>query len=418
MGSCPAYTVTASTDDVDFEGRWYVVATGKHVAPVDPDAVRKLAKEAITRDFYSMAPQYEANVTDCPSYTLSLSVDGVRKQVIDYMGMWEGMPAVISDLEEAVDDLAGTERWTQGKVGLVSALKAEKWDFATFGAQQMLKQAAVRGQVDSVRELLEAGVPLKPVPEPKLVSADPRTSALNEGWLQAASGHRDVLEVLLAAGASKDDQLDKNLALSNAASTGDITAARALIAYGANPNADLSKLTVVEGRSMSSSGPGLGNILTYAAESGNPAMVSEILKYRPKLETHGREGKTAIFAAAEYEGDATDEDRAECVRLLAKAGANVNAHDSDGNTPLHETFLVPVIEELISLGANVNARNKDGETPIFTNVSAEAMAVFAAHGADFTVRNHKGQTVIEAAEQRGPIMQEALLAAMRSQLGR
>lgn len=34
-----------------------------------------------------------------------------------------------------------------------------------------------------------------------------------------------------------------------------------------------------------------------------------------------------------------------------------------GNTPLHETFLTDVEEELLKLGANVNARNNDGAPP-------------------------------------------------------
>ena len=83
-----------------------------------------------------------------------------------------------------------------------------------------------------------------------------------------------------------------------------------------------------------------------------------------------------------------DEDgaRVECVRLLAQAGANVNARDNDGNTPLHETFLTDVEEELLKLGANVNARNNDGETPIFTTVDDNAIPLFIAHGADLGIR--------------------------------
>lgn len=42
----------------------------------------------------------------------------------------------------------------------------------------------------------------------------------------------------------------------------------------------------------------------------------------------------------------------------------MNARDNEGNSPLHETFLTDVEEELLKLGANLNARNKDGETPI------------------------------------------------------
>jgi len=54
--------------------------------------------------------------------------------------------------------------------------------------------------------------------------------------------------------------------------------------------------------------------------------------------------------------------------LVQRGGADVNVRDHDGNTPLHETFLTDVEEELLKPGANVNARNNDGETPIFTTV--------------------------------------------------
>jgi ankyrin repeat protein len=127
-----------------------------------------------------------------------------------------------------------------------------------------------------------------------------------------------------------------------------------------------------------------------------------------------REGKTAVFAAGEYRyRDEEDGARVECVRLLAKAGANVNARDNGGNTPLHETFLTDVEEELLKLGADVNARNKDGETPIFTTVDDDAIPLFIEHGADLTIRNNNGETVMEATKGKGPLREEALRKAIQ-----
>jgi ankyrin repeat protein len=109
-----------------------------------------------------------------------------------------------------------------------------------------------------------------------------------------------------------------------------------------------------------------------------------------------------------------DEDgaRVECVRILARAGAKVNARDAEGNTPLHETSLTDVEEELLKLGANVNARNNNGETPIFTAADEDPIALFIKHGADLTIRNKKGQTVLEADREKGGIMQQALREAI------
>jgi hypothetical protein len=73
--------------------------------------VRKLAARFIAADFYSMDPRYVASVTDNPDYYLSITIDGRKKEVHDYVGQWEGMPAVVVELEDAVDELAQTSRW-------------------------------------------------------------------------------------------------------------------------------------------------------------------------------------------------------------------------------------------------------------------------------------------------------------------
>jgi len=80
----------------------------------------------------------------------------------------------------------------------------------------------------------------------------------------------------------------------------------------------------------------------------------------------------------------------------------------------HETFLTDVEEELLKLGADVNARNKEGETPIFTTADDSAIPLFIEHGADLTIRNNKGQTVVDAAKSKGPQRQEVLRKAIEN----
>jgi ankyrin repeat protein len=351
---------------------------------------------------------YLASVTDCPTHQLSISIDGRRKAVEDYVGTWVGMPAVVQELEDAVDAVAETKRWVSGVDGLVAALRAENFDFGTFDAQVIVKEASTRGETRTVAELLDSGVSVKPMPAPKPKEAWMPVRFEGVRWLTAAAGNPETLALLIQREVSKNDQADKKLALAKAAESGRLTAVRALIGYGANPNAELKH------RAGTGSSEAAESVLIDAAKSGNPEVVREILSYHPQLEARDGEGKTALFAAGEYESSDVDGARAECVRLLVRAGANVNARDKDGNTPLHETYLTEVEEELLKLGADVNARNKDGETPIFTTVDLEAIALFAAHGADFSIRNKKGQTAYEAAAQyRGAAMQEALLAALQ-----
>ena len=415
FGSCPSYSITLSTEGIAFDGGGYVVAAGKHTDSVNADEVRNLARRFVAADFYSMAASYRASVTDNPTYVLTIAIDGHKKEVEDYVGQWEGMPAVITELEDEVDTFARTQKWIEGRGGLVSALREEKFDFECFDAQLMLKEAASRGETATVRELLDAGVPLEPKPAPKPEEPDMGVPFERAGWLNAASRHPETLQVLMDALASKEDQNDKDLALAGAARSGSLQAVRALIRYGANANADLSKLTVIENAGgMTLGAPGAGSVLIYAAESGNPEMVREILSYHPKLDQRDREGKTAVFAAGEYRYEVEESKRAECVRLLVEAGADVNARDNQGNTPLHKTFLAEVEKELLKLGADVNARNNHGETPIFTTVDNKAIPLFIEHGADLTIRNNKGETVMEAAKGRGPLREEALRKAIQA----
>lgn len=415
FGTCPSYKVVVGQDGIVFEGGGFVVAAGRHTAKIGPDKTRKLAKDFLAADFYSLNSEYRASVTDNPTYLLSIDIDGHSKSVTDYVGQWVGMPAVVVDLENEVDDVAETKRWVEGDNGLVQALQAEHYDFRTFDAQVLLKEAASRGKTDLVHRLLEAGVPLQRLPAPKPAQPYLAVPFEHVGWLNAASHYSDTLRVLINAGASREDQTDKDLALAGAAGSGSLMAIRELIAYGADPNADLSKLTVSEtGAGVTMEGPGAGSVLIYAAESGKPNVVREILRYHPKLEARDRQGRTAIFAAGDYRLSDNDGDRVQCVRLLAEAGADVNARDNNGDTPLHEIFLTDVEEELLKLGADVNARNNDGETPIFTNVDNDAIPLFIRYGADLNIRNNEGKTLMESAKALGPDRKRALQEALKN----
>jgi len=388
----PTYTVAVGTDGIVFEGLSFVVAPGKHTATVDAGEVRRLAQSFVDADFYSMKDEYVANnISDLPSSTLSISIDGYTKQIKEYGGFAAGMPRVFKELQHIVDAFAGTQRWVDGADGLILALQQEKLNFQSFDAQVMLKEAANRGSPTTVRELLNAGVPLERLPAPK--TSEPDLSFFGElrhprpeevGWLEAASNHPEVLQVFVAAQVSMHDQDDKDRALADAASAGNLKSVQLLITYGASVNAQFNSL----GDKRS--------VLIFAAESGNPDVVREILRYHPQLETRDSRGRTAMFSSDDHGRDSIG-NHVECVRLLAEAGADVEARDNNGNTPLHVTFLADVAEELLNLGADVNARNNEGETPMFTTVVCDVIPILIAHGADLTIRNDKGQTALQAA---------------------
>ena len=114
-GRCPAYSVTIRGDgSVRFDGQRYVQVPGKQDARIDPTAVRSLVQQFEDAKFFAADDKYIAEVTDNPTYTLTLTVDGKTKSVTDYVGEQVGMPLVITDLENAVDEVAGTKQWIRG----------------------------------------------------------------------------------------------------------------------------------------------------------------------------------------------------------------------------------------------------------------------------------------------------------------
>ena len=114
-GTCPAYSVTIRGDgSVHFSGEKYVLIPGAHDARIAPDEVMELVRQFEGAKFFAASDKYIASVTDNPTYSLTLTVAGKTKTVTDYVGEQVGMPLVITDVENAVDETAGTERWIKG----------------------------------------------------------------------------------------------------------------------------------------------------------------------------------------------------------------------------------------------------------------------------------------------------------------
>ncbi|XP_071110120.1 ankyrin repeat domain-containing protein 46-like [Haliotis cracherodii] len=102
-----------------------------------------------------------------------------------------------------------------------------------------------------------------------------------------------------------------------------------------------------------------GDVLRDAVLDGNEAEVTAAIETGTcRLEESDANGRTVLHLAA-CRGHAA------IVRLLINSGADINAEDRQGNTPLHWCGHIDTVEILVEMGANVNARNKMGFTPKF-----------------------------------------------------
>ena len=167
--------------------------------------------------------------------------------------------------------------------------------------------------------------------------------------------------------------------------------------------------------------------LMRAALGGADACVRTLLAFSADVRAGDNEGDTPLMGAAMHGHEA-------CVMDLLRAGANVHATTKNGcvflsprptplhahvryartsnkthsNTPLHfasgtgshETC----VHRLLEAGANIEARNKNGNTPLLWAArggNADVIAALLQAGADKAAQNSAGQDALELARTRG-----------------
>lgn len=387
-GTCPSYSVEVHGDGtVLYSGARFVAIKGSHHHSISSDVVSQMVEAFRAADYFSLKDKYIFGPPDLPTYKTSISFDGRTKEVTDYDGEEGGMPKSVSDLEDTIDHLSGVERWTKGDSDTVPALIQERFDFKSSQASEILARVAKMGNADAVRDLVAAGVVVST--EPVNNDRGTRETALENA---AARGDVEMLGVLLSAGIKHPEA--KTEALARAAYEGKIDAVGLLIQSGANAAAP--------------------DVLVSAVESGIPAVVQKILKYRPDVNGHDRNGTTALIASLHHSMD-EDVNVREVVRMLVDAGADPNIADSEGKTPLILNMRdLEIAQMLLAHGANVNARAKDGFTPLLNAGTVELTRFLLEHGADPFAKTEKGETALDWARQMNRKDQAALLEAVMS----
>lgn len=155
-----------------------------------------------------------------------------------------------------------------------------------------------------------------------------------------------------------------------------------------------------------------GTPLHVASEWARDSLVVALLM-EAGADTEARDdrGRTPLFNAV-----CGSRLAARAVALLLAAGADVNARDNDRGTPLHAACGDAAIEQLIAAGADVNALDDVGETPLHRAADGGGLATVAAllgAGAEVDARSEDGATPLHRAAggNETPAVVAALVAA-------
>jgi hypothetical protein len=108
FGTCPVYSVTIYGDGtVEYLGERFVAVEGEQTAQISEEQVRELVQAFYDADFFNMQDRYEDNVTDLPSTTTTITLNGETKSVYNYFGAPEELEA----LEDKIDEISGAAEW-------------------------------------------------------------------------------------------------------------------------------------------------------------------------------------------------------------------------------------------------------------------------------------------------------------------
>lgn len=392
FGSCPDYIVTiAGNGRVVFESRPYLAlddvgnvhrefstesgvrVAGTHETTIDPQVVDQLLAKFQEARFFSLRDEYRAEVTDNPTYVVTIDTGNGQKSVVDYVGRKAGMPEEVTALQDAIDAAAGTDRWIEGTPQVIPLLQEEGADFAGILGLELMDAAAERNDVRTMQRLKDLGAPvfLTEGPTPLRTAIYEENSDAIE-WLIANEGIVDEAqwESGLQQAVDSDNHaaydalysprnfswLDRDFAtklLSSAASNADPQVVAEMLRRGANPNGDGSSRFPTDPPLFEAANGLLSNDEKHPAPDRR-AVVRQLLAAGANIE-HCQNGycDSVLWQVSD----------AGVARLLLDAGADPNFKDEEGEHILFNISDEDVALLLISRGADLRAvRPADGKT--------------------------------------------------------
>ncbi len=258
---------------------------------------------------------------------------------------------------EAMKAAGGSQPWIEGRVAEVRQQRVN---------EDLLVEASKTGNIAEMTRLLDAGVGVDCVASNDFT---PLTRA-------AVSGQAGAVKLLLARGATVDKVRLPGWDYTPLCLAKTVEVAQLLKDAGANVNATLF------GRPEP--------IVTYPARWAPVEVVKWFLD-------NGVDAKNAHFDEPSLLYDAG---RAETAELLIERGVPVDGFDKFGASPLTNALRdvkkpAKIAEVLLRHGANPNARNKWGQTPLMLAPDGESVDVLIAAGADILAKDERGGSVLQ-----------------------
>lgn len=112
-GNCPTYEMKIYTDGfVELRGIRGIDLIGKYTTQISQNQIQNFKIRANRTGFMDMEDSYDGMITDVPSATTTIVLEGVRKSVYRRYNY----PPSILKFEVMFDDLLKSERWTPVEV--------------------------------------------------------------------------------------------------------------------------------------------------------------------------------------------------------------------------------------------------------------------------------------------------------------
>jgi uncharacterized protein DUF6438 len=119
FGTCPVYRVSISRSGlVRFEGKKHVARAGADTSRVSKGSVDSLLAELEGAGYFDFDDRYVAGARACGLYATDLPTvvtevtDSTRSRRIEHDRGCSAAPPELSRLENRIDEVAGTARWT------------------------------------------------------------------------------------------------------------------------------------------------------------------------------------------------------------------------------------------------------------------------------------------------------------------